>query len=447
MADTRIRETARQNTQQSVTQAVQHAAEALPAPERAEEFGAFFARFGDARVVLLGEATHGTSEFYRARAAITRELIRHHGFTIVAVEADWPDAARIDRYIRHHAPRPVRGRSFARFPGWMWRNVEVMAFADWLRAHNESLAPDRRASFYGLDVYSLGASIEAVLEYLQRVDPEAAKVARQRYGCLTPWHEEPAGYGRAVFRGAKDSCEDEVAAQLADLLNKRLAYMREDGEAFFDAAQNARIVRAAEQYCRIMYRGSRESWNLRDRHMFDTLQALLASRGPDSKAVVWAHNSHVGNAAATAMGWQGEFNIGELCHTAHGDDAVLIGFGTDRGTVAAASEWDFPMEVMNVRPARPDSYEYAFRKAAMARSLTSWREPDKHALADTLRESMLERAIGVIYRPESELLSHYFEAVLAEQFDAYVWFEETRAVTPLPAERPQGVPETYPFGL
>ena len=211
--------------------------------------------------------------------------------------------------------------------------------------------------------------------------------------------------------------------------------------------QNARIIRAAEQYYRVMYHGSRESWNLRDRHMFDTLQALLASRGPDSKAVVWAHNSHIGNAAATAMGWQGEFNIGELCRIAHGDDAVLIGFGTDRGTVAAAGEWDGPMEVMTVRPARPDSYEYAFRKTGIVRSLASWHGGGARGLTDTLGESMLERAIGVIYRPESELMSHYFEAVLAEQFDAYVWFEETKAVTPLSAGRRQGVPETYPFGL
>jgi erythromycin esterase-like protein len=447
MADMLVRETARQSTQVAISKAVQHAAEILPAPERAEDFGAHFARFGEARVVLLGEATHGTSEFYRARAAITRQLIQHHGFSIVAVEADWPDAARIDRYVRHQAGRPARGRSFARFPGWMWRNIEVMEFADWLRAHNETLSPGRRASFHGLDVYSLGASIEAVLEYLQRVDPKAAKIARQRYGCLTPWHEEPSGYGRAVLRGAKDPCEPEVVAQLMELLDNRLTYMQEDGEAFFDAAQNARIVRAAEQYYRIMYQGSRESWNLRDRHMFDTLQALLESRGADSKAVVWAHNSHIGNAAATAMGWQGEFNIGELCHVAYGDDAVLIGFGTDRGTVAAASEWDGPMEIKTVRQARPDSYEYAFRKTGIARSLTSWREPENRELADTLRESMLERAIGVIYRPESELMSHYFEAVLAEQFDTYVWFEESKAVTPLPAERPQSMPETYPFGL
>ena len=250
-----------------------------------------------------------------------------------------------------------------------------------------------------------------------------------------------------MLRGAKDPCEDQVVAQLTDLLANRLDYMRGDGEAFFDAAQNARIVRSAEQYYRIMYHGSRESWNLRDRHMFDTLQALLASRGPDSKAVVWAHNSHIGNAAATAMGWQGEFNIGELCHVAYGDDAILIGFGTDRGSVAAAHAWDEPMEVMAVRPARADSYEYAFRKSGIARCLTSWHGARGCALSDTLRESMLERAIGVVYRPESELMSHYFEAVLAEQFDAYVWFEETKAVGPLPAERSQGVPETYPFGL
>ncbi|HET6156815.1 MAG TPA: erythromycin esterase family protein [Dongiaceae bacterium] len=447
MADVAVTETLRQNTQLAITRAVQHSAETLPTPERAEDFGVQFDRFGDARLVLLGEATHGTSEFYRARAAITRRLIQRHGFTVVAVEADWPDAARIDRYVRHHAARPERGRAFARFPGWMWRNVEVMDFADWLRAHNEALGPDRRASFHGLDVYSLGASVAAVLDYLERVDPKAAKIARQRYACLTPWHEEPAGYGRAVLHRAHDPCEEEVAAQLTELLANRLSYMREDGEAFFDAAQNARIVRAAEQYYRIMYHGSRESWNLRDRHMFDTLQALLAIRGPDSKAVVWAHNSHIGNAGATAMGWQGEFNIGELCHVAYGDDAVLIGFGTDRGTVAAATDWGGPMEVKIVRPARTDSYEHAFRKTGVARSLTHWRGPDARELADTLRQTMLQRAIGVIYRPESELMSHYFEAVLAEQFDAYVWFEETKAVTPLPAGRPQGVPETYPFGL
>ena len=424
-----------------------HCAEKLPPPERSAAFGACFDRFGDARVVLLGEATHGTSEFYRARAAITQQLITAHGFNIVAVEADWPDAARIDRYVRHLAPAESARQAFERFPTWMWRNEEVLAFIDWLRLHNESLPAERRTSFRGLDVYSLAASIEAVLSYLDTVDPNAAAAARRRYGCLTPWQDEPADYGRAVLYGRKDPCEDKAIEQLNELLARRLDYVRQDGEAFFDAAQNARIVRAAEQYYRIMYRGSAESWNLRDRHMFDTLQALLRARGPDAKAVVWAHNSHIGNAAATAMGWQGEFNIGELCRTAWGDDAVLIGFGTDRGTVAAADDWGGEMKVKSVVPARPDSWEFAFRKAGVARSLTDWRRSERGELVDALRDSRVERAIGVIYRPQTEFMSHYFQAVLAEQFDAYVWFEETSAVTPLSAGRPHGAPETYPFGL
>jgi erythromycin esterase-like protein len=425
--------------------------EALPQPEHDAAFGAFFDRFGDARVVLLGEATHGTSEFYRARAAITKRLITSHGFNIVAVEADWPDAARIDRYVRHLAPAMSARRAFERFPTWMWRNEEVLAFLDWLRRHNENLPAERRTAFRGLDVYSLGASIEAVLAYLDRVDPNAASGARRRYACLTPWQDEPADYGRAVLHGQKDSCEEATLAQLNELLAHRLDYMRQDGEGFFDAAQNARIVRAVERYYRIMYRGGNESWNLRDRHMFHTLQALLRGGETDAKAprkaVVWAHNSHIGNAAATAMGWHGEFNIGELCRTAYGDEAVLIGFGTDRGTVAAADDWDGEMRIKAVTPARPDSYEFAFRKSGLSRSLTEWRRSDRRELVEALRESRLERAIGVVYRPQTEFMSHYFEAVMAEQFDAYVWFEETRAVTPLPAGRPHGVPETCPFGL
>lgn len=422
-------------------------AEPLPPPERAEEFGAFFDRFGDAQVVLLGEATHGTSEFYRARAAITRRLIERHGFTIVAVEADWPDAAQIDDYVRHRAPRPRRGDVFARFPTWMWRNEEVLAFADWLRGHNEPLPEERRVSFSGLDVYSLSESMHAVLAYLDKADPDAAKEARLRYGCLTPWQDEPAHYGRSVVLGGRQDCEDNAVAQLRVLLERRLDDLKDDHDAWFDALQNARIVRAAERYYRAMYRSSTESWNLRDRHMFETLQALLAHGGDGSKAVVWAHNSHVGNAAATAMGWQGEFNIGELCRMAHGDELVSIGFGTDRGTVAAASDWGADMHIKTVQPARLDSYEHAFRRTGIARSLTDWRGSKRRDLAAMLHEPLLERAIGVVYRPETELLSHYFEAVLAEQFDAWIWFEQTMAVTPLGHERPHGAPETWPFGL
>ena len=416
---------------------------ALPPPGQLE-FAAQFDRFADAKIVLLGEATHGTSEFYRARAAITQRLIEEHGFNIVAVEADWPDAARIDRFVRHREPETSEEEAFARFPAWMWRNREVHDFVDWLRAHNENLTLDERAEFRGLDVYSLAASIDAVLRYLDRVDPEGAEEARTRYGCLTPWQSEPQHYGRAALSGRVD-CEEEAVSQLRALLDRRLEYIMRDGENFFDASQNARIVRAAEQYYRIMYYGSAESWNLRDRHMFDTLQRLMQHRGSDAKAVVWAHNSHIGNASATSMGWEGEFNIGELCRTGYGDDAMLIGFGTDRGTVAAASDWGGDMEIKRVLPAREDSYEHLFRHAGNSHSLTWWK--GRKDLSEALANPRLERAIGVVYRPESELLSHYFRAVMPDQFDAYVWFEETRAITPLRGAKPAGVPETYPFGL
>lgn len=422
-------------------------AEPLPHPSDAEGFAASFDRYADARVLLLGEATHGTSEFYRARAAITRRMIEHHGVTIVALEADWPDAARIDDYVRHHAARPGRGDSFVRFPTWMWRNLEMLEFADWLRGHNEALPAERRVAVRGLDLYSLHQSMNAVIDYLAAVDAPAAEAARARYACLLAWHNEPARYGHAVTKGGRESCEDEVVGQLRAMLDTRIAALGGNGEGWFDAVQNARIVVAAEQYYRALYRGAAESWNLRDRHMFGTLQALLAHGGDRAKAVVWAHNSHIGNAAATAMGWRGEFNLGELCRMAHGDEAVLIGFGTDRGMVAAASEWGGPMEMKVIRPARADSWEHAFRHAGFARALTDWRGRTRQSLAAHLRGPLLERAIGVVYRPESELLSHYFAATLAEQFDAYVWFEETRPVTPLGPERPSGTPETWPFGL
>ena len=421
--------------------------EPLPSPERAEEFGAIFDRFSDANVILLGEATHGTSEFYRARSAITRRLIEKHGFTVVAVEADWPDAARIDAYVRHHATRPRRGESFVRFPTWMWRNVEVLEFADWLRRYNEGKLAERQASFHGLDVYSLSESMHAVISYLGRVDSQASERARYRYGCLSPWQEDPAKYGQAVVHGGLDPCETSVVQQLKEMLAKRLDWIEKDGEAWFDATLNARIVRAAERYYRSMYQGANESWNLRDRHMFDTLQAIIAHRGFGTKSVVWAHNSHVGNAAATAMGWRGQFNIGELARLAFGDGAVLVGFGTDTGTVAAASDWGADMEIKTVRPARADSYEHVFRRTGVSRSLTEWRSPGRSQIKEILQEPRLERAIGVVYRPETELYSHYFEAVLSEQFDCWVGVEQTSAVTPLGHEKPHGAPETYPFGL
>ena len=447
MTDAHVPELSRIKSADEVAPVVRPACEPLPPLSHTEAFGAAFDRFGGARVVLIGEATHGSSEFYHARAAITRRLIEKHGFTIVAVEADWPDADRIDRHLRWRLHGGYDEDSFARFPTWMWRNEEVAGFVDWLRAYNQDLPMDRRAEFRGLDVYSLRSSIAAVLSYLDRVDPEAATVARRRYGCLTPWQADPAWYGRVVLHGEKDPCEDVVVAQLQDLLDRRLNYAARDSEAYFDAVQNARIVHAAERYYRIMYRGSTESWNLRDRHMFDTLRRVMAARGTESKAVVWAHNSHIGNAAATAMGWQGEFNIGELCRTAFGDDTILIGLGTDRGTVAAADDWDGPMRVKDVLPSRSDSYERVFRQTGLPCSLTDLRDPRHRDAQAALTEPRLERAIGVIYRPDTEFQSHYFEAILPEQFDAYLWFEQTQAITPLPSARPNGVPETYPFGV
>lgn len=420
--------------------------ENLPSPDSLA-FGAQFDRYADARLVLLGEATHGTHEFYTARAAISRRLIEHHGFSIVAVEGDWPDIARLDDYVRLRGPRPRLGEPFVRFPTWMWRNEEMVGFIDWLRGHNAELPEDERVSLRGLDVYSLSESIHAVIDYLERRDPSAAERARRRYGCITPWQDEPQLYGHAVERGGlAGACEDAVVEQLRELLDRRMDWIAQDGEAFFDAERNARIVRAAEQYYRSIYRGAAESWNLRDRHMFETLQALMAHH-QDARAIVWAHNSHVGNAAATSMGWRGEFNIGELVRAAYGDGAVLIGFGTDRGTVAAASDWGAAMEVMQLRPARDDSWEGAFRAIGSMRCLLDWRRSDDSALKSALSRTMLERAVGVVYRPQSEFLSHYFESVLGEQFDAFVWFEDTRAVTPLGPERPHGAPEIWPFGL
>ena len=446
MTGRRLAQEARAEGADEAAAAVGRFCQPIPLPE-AREFGAMFDRFGLARVVLLGEATHGTSEFYRARSAITRRLVEKHGFTIVAVEADWPDAAHVDRHVRHGGPAPFGEEAFTRFPTWMWRNRETEELIRWVRQHNECLQFERRLEFRGLDLYSLKASIRAVLDYLDRIDPQAAKDARERYGCLTPWQAEPARYGRAVLSGRQDPCENEAVEQLRELLERRLSYVARDGEDYFDAAQNARIVRSAEQYYRMMFRGSTESWNLRDRHMFDTLLHLLEARGPEAKAIVWAHNSHIGNAAATAMGWEGEFNIGELCRIRFGDDAVLIGFGTDRGTVAAADDWDGPVRIKTMLPARADSFERIFRQSGMARSLTDFRLPERRELREILSKPRLERAIGVIYRPQSELASHYFEAVLPEQFDAYVWFEETGAVTPIAAARREGVPETFPFGV
>jgi protein-L-isoaspartate(D-aspartate) O-methyltransferase len=409
------------------------------------DFSPLLERIGGARVVLLGEATHGTSEFYRLRARLTRELVERRGFTIVAVEADWPDAARIDHYVRDLERPAPDWIAFTRFPAWMWRNHETRELVDWLRARNRGLPLERRAGFHGLDLYSLHTSIDAVLGYLDAVDPETAAVARQRYGCLTPWQSDPAAYGYAALTDRYRSCEGEIVRMLQELLERRVAFQGKDGDRYFDAVQNARVVKAAESYYRTMYYGGPASWNLRDTHMYKTLRRLLRQRGPDAKAVVWAHNSHLGDARATEMGARGELNLGQLCREGLGDAVYAIGFGTDHGTVAAASDWGGPMEIKPVRPSHPRSYEQLCHSTGLP-SFTLGLRGDGE-LRDGLTEPRLERAIGVIYRPESELASHYFAAHLPRQFDEYVWFDSTRAVRPLASHEVAGLPETYPYGL
>ena len=434
----------------TVSKLIHEAAEVIDDIESAP-IDALLERIGDARLVLLGESTHGTSEFYRMRARITRDLIQRGGFDFVAVEADWPDAARVDTYVLGEPLRStVSFTPFARFPTWMWRNEEVHNFIEWLRARNLTKSErTNRAGFHGLDLYSMFTSIASVLAYLDDVDPGAARAARARYGTLTPWQQDPAAYGQAVLTGRYASSEKAVVTMLRDMLAARLEYALKDGERFFDAAQNARVVADAERYYRAMYYGSAVSWNLRDRHMFDTLNSLLDFYGDASRGIVWEHNSHVGNALATEMSARGEFNVGQLCRSEFGTSAYLVGFGTDHGTVAAASNWGEPMQRMQVRPGHAGSYERLFHESELPAGVLHLREPSRQAVRDELIQPRLERAIGVVYRPDTELASHYFQAVLPDQFDDFVWFDETRALTALEVERQPSkeLPDTYPFGL
>jgi erythromycin esterase-like protein len=423
----------------------------------ARDYDSLLKLIGDARFVLLGEASHGTHDFYDQRAQITRRLILEKGFTAVAVEADWPDAYRVNRYVRgasNDSDSEEALSGFKRFPTWMWRNADVLDFVGWLREHNDALSPGAtKAGFYGLDLYSLHASIEAVLTYLHKVDPDAARRARYRYSCFDHFGEDTQAYGYAASFGLAESCQEEVLGQLIELQHRAAAYASRDGrvadDEFFFAEQNARLVKNAEEYYRSMFRGRVESWNRRDAHMAETLEALVAhfeSRGGAAKIVVWEHNSHLGDARATEIGEAGEFNVGQLVRERYAGESVLVGFTTHHGTVTAASNWDAPAERKGVRPALPGSYEALFHEVAIPRFMLDLRNGDP---AESLRESRLERAIGVIYRPETERQSHYFHARLADQFDAVLHFDETRAVEPLErAAAPSGeVAETFPTGV
>jgi len=416
---------------------------------------------GDARFVLIGEASHGTDEFYRLRAEVTKRLIEERGFHAVAAEADWPDAFRVNRYVRARSddPNPDAALSdFRRFPQWMWRNTVVLDFVGWLRSHNDAQPwEEAKAGVYGLDLYSLNSSIESVLEYLEKVDPEAARRARARYSCFDHFGDDAQAYGYATSLGVAESCEDEVVQQLIDLRRRAAELAQRDGhvaeDEFFNAEMNARLARDAERYYRSMFRGRVSSWNLRDRHMAETLEALAAHvdrrvGAGRSKIVVWAHNSHLGDARATAMGESGELNLGQLVRERWGRDACLVGFSTYHGTVTAASDWGAPAERKRVRTALPDSYELLFHQVAIPSHFFDLR--GEAEARPYLEGPCLQRAIGVIYRPETERLSHYFHARLPDQFDAIIHLDETRALEPLEitAEWERGeAPETFPFAV
>jgi erythromycin esterase-like protein len=422
-----------------------------------------------AQWVLIGEASHGTHEFYRVRAELTRRLITEHGFGGVAVEADWPDAYRVNRFVRgessdRDAVEALSG--FERFPQWMWRNRDVVEFVAWLRERNASLTAAAKAGFYGMDLYSLHASIRAVLNYLRETDPAAAERARFRYGCFDQFGEDPQAYGYAASFELSRSCENEAVAQLMEMQRGRAGSGSVNGRAsadeLFFAEQNARLVANAERYYRSMFERRVSSWNLRDTHMVETLEALAAHHATMQRSprfVVWAHNSHLGDARATEMGAGGELNVGQLVRERHGTAAINVGFTTYAGSVTAASDWDGPAERKRVRPALPGSYESYFHEmstelaidedARYARNFMLVFAGDEK-LSRALRGPLLERAIGVIYRPETERVSHYFQARLPAQFDVVLHYDETRAVEPLEhaakvaAEEP---PETYPTGI
>jgi erythromycin esterase-like protein len=427
---------------------------ALPLTGEASDLDALLEDIGEARTVLLGEATHGSHDFYALRAALTRRLISEHGFTAVAVEADWPDALRANAFV-HGEGSDARAEdalgSFERFPRWMWRNREVAELLRWMRAHNASRTPEQRAGFYGLDLYSLHASMRAVVRYLERVDPEAAQRARQRYACFDHFGEDPQQYGHATAYGYAEPCEREVVEQLMELQQREPVGARDEDARFF-AEQNARLARNAEAYYRTMYSGRNESWNLRDTHMAESANALAEylgrGTGRPARLVVWAHNSHLGDARATQLGEQGELNLGQLLRERHGREVYSVGFTTYTGTVLAAKEWDGPGLRRRIRPALAGSYEQLFHEVGVPRFLL--RMGDLGEAASGLRERRLERAIGVVYAPRTERWSHYFLADLPAQFDAVVHCDETWAVHPLDADaghEEEDAPDTYPFGL
>lgn len=412
---------------------------------KAPNLDQLMARIGDSRVVLLGESTHGTSEFYSLRAAITERLVKEKGFRLVGLEADWPDMEKVNAFVQGEQPS---WNGFARFPEWMWRNREFCNFTKALREHNSQTGSP--VSVFGLDLYSLSASLEGVLEFFEANDPEAAHQARSALDCLEPWIHEPSRYGLSVWRDYSPGCRTEILNLLKTMHEERVENFASP-RTLLSALQNSRIAANAEEYYRVMYESSVESWNLRDRHMFETLLLLLDHHGPQSKAVIWEHNSHLGNASATQMSQLGEFNVGQLCRNKFGADCYSIGFMTDTGLVAAASRWDGPMEFKSLRSAREDSFEALFHRiSTLDPQLKNYFMPLRSLetrVAEALSQPRLERAVGVLYLPETERQSHYFWARLPEQFDEICWVDKSSAIHAMTAVPAVEEAEMIPFGL
>ncbi len=435
-------------------------AAALPTVDGVPSDDVLFDLVGNARFVLIGEASHGTHEFYAARAAMTRRLVQEKGFCAAAVEADWPDAYRVNRYVRGPskdmtAEQALRG--FERFPAWMWRNSDVLDFVGWLREHNDDIHDERhRAGFYGLDLYSMHKSVAEVISYLDKVDPPAAARARERYACFDHAGGDGRNYGLAAAFGAGESCERAALEQLAEIQRHALDHARRDGliaeDELFHTEQNARLVQNTERYYRTMFSGRAVSWNLRDQHMTDTLDALAAhlgrQRGEPAKIVVWAHNSHIGDARATEMATRGEVTIGQLMRERHPGLCKLIGFTTHTGTVTAASDWGAPVERKQLQPGPDGSVERLCHDVGEQHFLVNFGLSP--SAADVLGSARLERAVGVVYRPDTEQQSHYFRSRASSQFDALIHIDQTRALEPLErtAQWETGEPpETYPHAV
>jgi erythromycin esterase-like protein len=405
---------------------------------------------GDARYVLLGEASHGTHEFYAWRDVLSRRLIVEKGFSFIAVEGDWPDCYRVNRYAKGYDEYGDSAHdvlhNFERWPTWMWANREVVALVEWLRQHNSGLPEQKKAGFYGLDVYSLWDSLYQVMGYLRRHDPSSLPAALRTFRCFEPYGEDVQDYARAT-RWVGESCEDEVVKLLAELRSAGPVLDQHDGESHFNAEQNAIVLKNAEHYYRTMVHGGPESWNIRDRHMAETLNRLMRHHGSGAKAIVWEHNTHIGDARYTDMADDGMVNIGQLVREQHDrEGVVVVGFSSHRGNVIAGSEWGAPMERMRVPAARTGSWEDVLHGVGRQNRLLLFAHAD---LDDELFIARGQRAIGVVYHPEYERYANYVPTVLPHRYDALLHIDESRALAPLhlKASLEHEVPETFPSGL